>query len=45
MMGVKNSYSKLYENEMAKYRVDKPQYEDDDEALFDNLFGGDNVDE
>ena len=45
MMGVKNSYSKLYETEMAKYKVDKPQYEDDDEALFNNLFGDDNVDE
>ena len=29
MMGVKNSYSKLYENEMKKYKVEKPQYEDD----------------
>lgn len=42
MMGIKNSYSKLYEDEMLKYRVQKPQYEEDDEILFDNLFGGDN---
>ena len=25
---------------MAKYKVDKPQYESDDEALFDAVFGG-----
>ena len=42
MMGIKNSYSKLYEDEMLKYRVQKPQYEEDDEILFDNLFGGEN---
>ena len=42
MMGIKNSYSKLYEDEMLKYKVQKPQYEDDDEILFDNLFNGDN---
>ncbi|WP_146045142.1 hypothetical protein [Clostridium sp. 3-3] len=41
MMGIKNSYSHLYELEMSKYKVDKPEYEDDDEALFDAVFGGD----
>lgn len=45
MMGVKNSYSKLYETEMKKYKVEKPQYEDDDEALFNNLFGDEKIDE
>lgn len=40
MMGIKNSYSRMYENEMAKYKVEKPEYEDDDEALFDAVFGG-----
>ncbi len=40
MMGIKNSYSKMYETEMARYKVDKPEYEDDDEALFDSVFGG-----
>lgn len=40
MMGIKNSYSRLYEEEMAKYKVEKPEYEDDDEALFDAVFGG-----
>ena len=38
MMGLKNSYSKMYEDEMAKYKVDKPEYENDDEALFDAVF-------
>ena len=41
-MGLKNRYSKLYEEEMKKYSVTKPEYEDDDEALFDAVFGGDN---
>jgi hypothetical protein len=40
MMGIKNSYARMYETEMAKYKVDKPEYEDDDEALFDAVFGG-----
>lgn len=40
MMGIKNSYSRMYEFEMNKYKVDKPEYEDDDEALFDAVFGG-----
>ncbi len=40
MMGIKNSYSRMYEAEMAKYKVEKPEYEDDDEALFDAVFGG-----
>ena len=40
MIGVKNSYARMYDEEMAKYRVEKPQYEGDDEALFDAVFGG-----
>jgi len=40
MMGIKNSYSRMYEEEMDKYKVNKPEYEDDDEALFDAVFGG-----
>lgn len=38
MMGIKNSYSRMYEAEMKKYKVEKPEYEDDDEALFDAVF-------
>lgn len=41
MMGIKNSYARAYEQEMAKYKVEKPEYEDDEEALFDAVFGGD----
>lgn len=40
MIGIKNSYARMYEEEMAKYHVDKPEYEGDDEALFDAVFGG-----
>ena len=40
MMNIKNSYSRMYEEEMAKYTVQKPEYEGDDEALFDAVFGG-----
>ena len=35
MLGLKNSYSQLYEDEIAKYSVEKPEYEgDDDESFF-----------
>ena len=44
MIGVKNSYSRLYDKEMEKYKVEKPEYEDDDEALFNSVFGGDDND-
>jgi hypothetical protein len=45
MMNIKNSYSRMYEQEMAKFKVEKPEYEDDDEALFDAVFScGDNDD-
>ena len=40
MIGIKNNYARMYEEEMAKYRVEKPQYQGDDEALFDAVFGG-----
>lgn len=40
MMGIKNSYARMYDEEMSRYKVDKPEYEDDDEALFDAVFGG-----
>lgn len=44
MMGIKNSYSRAYEDEMAKYKVERPEYEDDEDALFDAVFGGDSSD-
>lgn len=39
MMGIKNSYSKAYEDEIARLRVEKPEYtaEDDEEFLADIL--------
>lgn len=40
MMGIENRYSRMYEQEMEKYRVERPEYEEDDEALFDSVFGG-----
>ena len=30
MMGIKNRYSAIYEEEMAKYTVKKPSYEQDE---------------
>lgn len=42
MFGLKGLYTKLYEKELDRLRVENPQFEDeDDEALFDDLFGGD----
>ena len=38
MLHIKNSYSRMYDEEMEKYRVERPEYEDDDEALFDSIF-------
>lgn len=40
MLGIRNSYCKLYEEEIAKMRIDKPEYEDeDDETVFNDIFG------
>lgn len=42
MLGYKNAVSKMYEDEINKYRVERPSYEeDDDEAVFTETFGGD----
>lgn len=41
MLGIKNSYCKMYEDELAKLRVDHPEYdEEDDDSMLDDLFGG-----
>lgn len=41
MIGIKNLKSKLYEDEIARLRVEKPEYkEEDDESFFDDIFGG-----
>lgn len=45
MLGIKNAYCRLYEQEIAKMRVDKPEYEgEDDEAVFNDVFGYDDED-
>lgn len=39
MLGVKNGYTKMYEEEIARLRVEKPEYEDDDdETLIINSY-------
>lgn len=42
MMGLKNGYSALYDSYMDKYRAKKRTYEEEEnsEALFDQIFGG-----
>ena len=34
MLGIQNSFCKLYEEEIAKRRVDKPEYNDEDDDVF-----------
>ena len=42
MLKLKNTYSKLYEQEIERLRVERPQYDtEDDEDFFDSVFGGD----
>lgn len=43
MMGLKNGFSNLYTKFMKKFTVEKPEYDGDEnsEALFDAIFGGD----
>ena len=39
MLGIRNSYSQMYDEEIGKYTVEKPEYEEDMEMSFDDLFG------
>lgn len=41
MLGIKNTFSNIYEKVMSKYKVKPPEYEDeeDSEALFGKIFG------
>lgn len=39
MLGLKNSYSRLYEEEMEKFKIERPEYADNEDALFDAVFG------
>ena len=42
MLKINNRYSSLYEEEMAKYRVEVPELEEaDDEDVFNYIIGGD----
>lgn len=34
MLGLKNAYSQLYEDEIARLRVERPEYDGDDDELF-----------
>ncbi len=44
MLGIKNTYCKLYEDELAKMRIERPEYEDeDDETMFNDIFGSDDT--
>lgn len=39
MLGIKNTYCKLYEDEIDKMRIERPEYEDeDDETMFNDIF-------
>lgn len=41
MLGIKNSYSKMYDDQIAKYRVDRPEYDDEeDEVMMEDILGG-----
>lgn len=40
MLGIKNSYCKLYEDELEKMRIERPEFNDeDDETMFNDIFG------
>lgn len=40
-LGLKNTYSQLYENEINKYRVEKPEFEDEeDDVIVTDMFEG-----
>lgn len=34
MLGIKNAYSQMYEGEIARLRVDRPEYDGDDDEMF-----------
>lgn len=46
MLGKKNAYSALYEQEIGKIRLERPEFEDeDDESVFYETFGGGDSDD
>lgn len=38
MFGLQNRYSRMYEKEMAKFRVERPEQEEDSEVTFETTF-------
>lgn len=45
MLGIKNSYCKMYEDAMAKFKVEKPEFQDeDDDTIITEIFGKDEDD-
>ena len=46
MLGKKNAYSALYEKEIAKRRLERPEFDDeDDETFFSDVFGEEDQDD
>lgn len=45
MIGIKNTWSALYEQEVKKYTVSQPEYNENDDVDFDDIFKGYIVDE
>ena len=44
MLGLKNAYSKMYEDTIAEMRIERPEFdEDDDEDFFSDVFGREEV--
>lgn len=42
MLNIRNTYCKLYEDEIARLRIERPDLSDeDDESLFTDIFGDD----
>ena len=40
MFNIKNAHSRLYDEEIAKWRIERPEYDDeDDESFLDDIFG------
>lgn len=42
MLGIRNTYCKLYDDEIARLRIERPELEsEDDESVFNDIFGDD----
>ena len=39
MIGIKNHWSVMYEEEIAKYTVNRPEYSEEENVNFDDVFG------